>query len=127
MGASEPIRVLVIDDSEAVLNGIASILRDVRDIEVFALLTNGLDAVRSVEASPPDVALVDSQMPALDGVAVTREIKARMSSVGVILMAVHPDCIDDALEAGADGYLVKDSDGQELADAIRRIAHRPRP
>ena len=116
----------MIDDSEAVLDGIASILRGSPDIRVSALLTDGADAGDRVSDHPPDVALLDSQMPARDAASVIREIKARTPQVGVLLMAVHPDCIDDALEAGADGYIVKDSDPRELASAIRRVAHRRR-
>lgn len=116
----------MIDDSEAVLDGIASILRASADIRVSALLTDGADACDRVSAAPPDVVLLDSQMPARDAASVIREIKTRTPQVGVLLMAVHPDCIDDALEAGADGYIGKDSDPRELASAIRRVAHRRR-
>lgn len=126
MGRPNRIGVLVIDDSEAVLDGIASILRGAADIRVSALLTDGADAPDRVSEQPPDVALLDSQMPARDAASVIREIKARTPQVGVLLMAVHPDCIDAALDAGADGYIVKDSDPGELASAIRRVAHRRR-
>ena len=122
MGRSEPIGVLVIDDSEAVLDGIAAILLGAADIRVSALLTDGADVAERIRDRPPDVALLDSQMPARDAAAAIREIKARTPQVGVLLMAVHPDCIDDAMEAGADGYIVKDSDPREFAAAIRRVA-----
>lgn len=123
MGRSQPIGVLVIDDSEAVLDGIAAILLGAADIRVSSLHTDGADAAERVGDNPPDVALLDSQMPARDAAGVIREIKARTPQVGVLLMAVHPDCIDDAMDAGADGYIVKDSDPRELAAAIRRVAH----
>ena len=122
MERSDPIGVLVIDDSEAVLDGIAAILLGAADIRVSALLTDGADVAERVGARPPDVALLDSQMPARDAADAIREIKERTPQVGVLLMAVHPDCIDDALEAGADGYIVKDSGPRELAAAIRRVA-----
>ena len=124
MAGAKVISVLVIDDSAAVLDGITSILRGAADIRASALMTDGADAAQRVSEYPPDVVLLDSQMPARDAASVIREIKARTPQVGVLLMAVHPDCIDDALEAGADGYMGKDSSPRELAAAIWRVAHR---
>ena len=125
VGESKPIRVLVIDDSAAVLDGIASILRGAADIRAASLLTDGADAAQRASEDPPDVVLLDSQMPARDAASVIREIKARAPQVGVLLMAVHADCIDAALDAGADGYMGKDSSPSELAAAIWRVARRP--
>ena len=124
VGSAKAITVLVIDDSAAVLDGITSILRGAADIRASALMTDGSDAAERVSERPPDIVLLDSQMPARDAASVIREIKARTPQVGVLLMAVHPDCIDDALEAGADGYMGKDSSPSELAAAIWRVARR---
>lgn len=125
MGEAKPVRVLVVDRSAAVLDGIASILRGAADIRASSLMTDGADAAERVSDNPPDVVLLDSQLPARDAASVIREIKARTPQVGVLLMAVHPDCIDAALDAGADGYMGKDAAPSELAAAIWRVARRP--
>lgn len=117
-------RVLVVDRSAAVLDGIASILRGAADIRASSLMTDGADAAERVSENPPDVVLLDSQLTARDAASVIREIKARTPQVGVLLMAVHPDCIDAALDAGADGYMGKDAAPRELAAAIWRVARR---
>ena len=127
MRKAKAIRVVLIDDSVVVLDGITSILRSVPDIEVVGVLTNGLNAATRVASISADVVVVDAQMPELDGVAVTRNIKGILPEVGVLYMTVHPGSIDAALDAGADAYLMKDSGCQEFADAIRLVARRSSP
>ena len=116
------ITVMIADDSPVATNGLRSILRRHPDIEVVAEADGGLEALRLAEESRPNVVLMDAQMPGMDGVEATRRLKGSFPDIKVLFMAVHGTHIDAAIEAGADGYLMKDSGAQELLEAIRKLA-----
>ena len=116
------IRVMIVDDSEAVREGLASILSANADMTVVAMAVNGEQAVEGVAAHTPDVILMDSQMPDMDGVEATRRIKEASPGVKVLFLTVHPSHIPVGLAAGADAALLKDVGRQELLTAIRELA-----
>ena len=118
------IRVLIVDDSPTVINGLQRILRAHPDIEVVAEAADGLEAIAKAEELRPDVILMDAQMPGIDGVETTRWIKELQPNTRILIMAVHATHIDPALDAGADAYLIKDSSRQELVEAIRKLGGR---
>ena len=120
--SEEIITVLIVDDSLAISDSLRSILSSHADIEVIGVASNGKEAVASVEEHRPDVVLMDAQMPGMDGVEATRIVKQRVPETKVLFMAVHASHIDDALEAGADGFMMKDATRQELLLNIRRLA-----
>ncbi len=115
------IRVLIVDDSPAVRDGLASILWANYDMEVVGEAENGVEAVVRAEQLEPDVILMDAQMPEMDGIEATRQIKERFPDIKVLVLTVHAGYADEALAAGADGYLLKDSARQELLQAIRQL------
>ena len=120
----DKITVLIVDDTAAVRDGLRSILQAYPDMDVVGEATNGEEAIDQAEQLQPAVILMDVQMPGTDGIAATRHIKKQSPDVRVLVLTVHTKYIDDALAAGADAYLRKDSGRQELVQAIRDLSHR---
>lgn len=120
----QKIRVLIADDSQAVRDGLASILRAQPDIQVIGEATDGAEAARKAAELRPDLVLMDVEMPGSTGLEATRRIKACCRNVSVLFLAVHASYMDEALDAGADGYLLKDSPRSELLAAIRKLGRR---
>jgi DNA-binding NarL/FixJ family response regulator len=118
------IRVVVADDHPVVRAGLTALLSSLPGIEVVAVATTGREAVREVVTTKPDVAVLDLQMPDLDGFAATREICRVAPQVAVLALTMFED--DDsvfaAMRAGARGYLVKGAEQEEIARAIRAVA-----
>ncbi|MCL5961393.1 MAG: response regulator transcription factor [Chloroflexi bacterium] len=115
------IRVLLVDDSSAVKNGLQSILQVHSDIEVVGKAADGLEAIASSQQLRPDVILMDVQMPVMDGLEATRRIKDLLPETKILLLIVHPEYVEDALAAGADGFMMKDCGRQELLGEIREL------
>ena len=118
----DKITVLVVDDSSAVRDGLQSILRAYPDIKVVGEATDGVESIAKAEQLQPKVILMDAQMPELDGIAATRQIKERWPAIKILLLTVHTEYVEAALAAGADGHLLKDSGRRELVQAIRELA-----
>jgi len=124
--SDEPIRVLLVDDHRVVRRGVMAYLDLVDDITVVGEAGDGGEAVEQIAAlgshdAQPDVVLMDLLMPEVDGITATREIKSRWPLVEVVAMTsfVEEAKVRGALEAGAAGYLLKDADADEVAQAIR--------
>ena len=117
----EKIRVLIVDDSSVMRDGLQCVLRTCPDIEVLGQAANGLEAIAEAEQLKPDVILMDAQMPEMDGVEATRHIKERLPNIKILFLSVFMTHLEEALAAGADGYLIKDCDTQELVQAIRKL------
>ncbi len=117
----ERIRVVVVDDHEMVRSGLATFLRVVSDLELVGEAGSGEDGVRLCEQVQPDVVLMDMVLPGMDGVAATREVRARCPLTRVVALTSFPeeDLVQRALEAGATGYLLKNVGARELVAAIR--------
>jgi DNA-binding NarL/FixJ family response regulator len=122
----DPIRVLLVDDHRVVRRGVTAYLDLVDDITVVGEAENGrqaLDRIATLASGDdlPDVVLMDLLMPEMDGISATREIKFRWPLIEVVAMTsfVEEAKVRGALEAGAAGYLLKDADADEVAQAIR--------
>ncbi|MBB1509564.1 response regulator transcription factor [Tessaracoccus sp. MC1756] len=119
------IRVVIADDHPIVRDGIVAILEHASGIEVVGQAGGGHEAVALVAELDPDVVLMDLRMPAGDGVPAITALRARHSSRPRILVLTTYDTDQDirhALEAGADGYLLKDTPRSDLVDAVRQLA-----
>lgn len=118
------IRVILADDHLVVRAGLKALLGSSKDIEVVGEATNGRDAVAMVERLAPHVAVLDLDMPQMDGLAATKELVARASATRVLILTMHTEdeYLVTLLEAGAAGYLVKSAADRELADAVRAVA-----
>lgn len=105
-------------------HGLRKILEERRDWEVVAEAGNGRDAVKNVLDLTPDIAVLDIGMPLLNGIEATRQIVRRAAGVRVLILSMHADeaYITQALQAGAKGYLLKDSADTDLIRAITDVA-----
>lgn len=118
------LRILLGDDHAMLRQGLRKILEDCRDWRVIAEAGNGHDAVRDALALKPDVAVLDVGMPMLNGIEATRQIVRRLPSVRVVMLSMHNDeaYVTQAVQAGARAYVLKDSAGAELVEAIAAVA-----
>ena len=123
MSSAGRTRVLLADDHTLVRRGLRMILDAEPDLEVVAEVGRGDDAVDAARRTRPDVALLDVEMPGLDGIAATRALRAALPSCKVLVVTTfgRPGYLRRALEAGASGFVVKDTPARQLADAVRRV------
>lgn len=118
------IRVIVVDDHTVMRAGVVALLADEPTVAIVGEAGNGREAVELVEALAPDLALIDLRMPVLDGVAATAEIVAGKAPTRVLILTTYDTDveIERAVEAGAIGYLLKDTTREQLVDAIGAAA-----
>jgi DNA-binding NarL/FixJ family response regulator len=117
------IRVVIADDQSLVRAGFRLVLETHPDIEVVGEASNGHEAIHSVGRLQPDVVLMDIRMPELDGIAATRRITAEHPARVLVLTTYDLDeYVYDALQAGASGFLLKDTPPTQLVDGIRAVA-----
>lgn len=117
------IRVLLADDHTILRHGIRALLEDEPDMQVVDEAEDGRAAVEQACALRPDVVVIDIGMPLLNGLEATRQIKQKCPQVGVLVLTMHDDeeYIRQMLAAGASGYVLKDTAGQDLIGAIRTV------
>jgi two-component system, NarL family, response regulator DesR len=118
------IRLLLADDQALVRGAIASLLDLEPDLEVVAQVGRGDEVLDAARASSADVALLDVEMPGLDGIAAARRLHAELPGCRALIVTTfgRPGYVRLALEAGAWGFVVKDTPSGQLADAVRRVA-----
>ena len=121
---TEPIRLLIVDDHMVVRAGLRDILSSQPDFEVIGEATNGVEAVALADRLNPDVILTDLAMPQMDGTTAIGKIKAKHQDIQILVLTTYDSDSDvlPAIEAGAIGYLLKDSGREELYAAIRAAA-----
>ncbi len=119
---ARPARVLLADDHALVREGLRAVLQAEGGIEVVGEAKDGQEALEACRALSPDVVLMDVRMPGMDGLEATRQIKAEMPRVSVVMVTMHenPDYLLEAVRAGAAGYVLKDSSGERIAEAVGR-------
>ena len=118
------LRVLVVDDQPLMRSGFSMMLSAEDDIEVIGDAADGGAAIEACRRLRPDVVLMDVQMPGMDGIeATTRIVDEGLSSVLILTTFDRDDYLFDALRAGAGGFLLKNSDPDDLVDGIRAVAH----
>ena len=126
MTGSQPVRVVVVDDQPLVRAGLRALLHRAEDIRVVGEAGDGRSGIDQVRAHRPDVVLMDIRMPGLDGIAATEAITAdeHLDGVRVVVLTTYDtdENILDAIAAGAAGFLLKDTDGEDLREAVRIIA-----
>jgi DNA-binding NarL/FixJ family response regulator len=118
------LRLLLGDDHTLVRHGLRKILEEQPEWTVVSEVGDGREAVREAVLHKPDVAIIDVAMPLLNGVDATQQIVRRVPETRVLMLSMHADeaYVMRALQAGATGYMVKDSAGKELLKAIESVA-----
>jgi len=121
--ATEPARLIVVDDHDFVREGIKFMLSDERDLRVVGEAANGREALKLCRRVHPELVLMDVRMPEMDGLTATREIKQQFPDISVLVLTMHEnqDYLLEAIRAGAAGYVLKDAPQRELATAIRKV------
>jgi DNA-binding NarL/FixJ family response regulator len=118
------IRVALVDDQAMIRSGLARILSPVDGFEVVAECADGLQAVQELPAVRPDVVLMDIRMPALDGIAATGQLRRAPDPPVVLVLTTfgEDEMLWGAIEAGAAGFVLKDSSAEDLIAAVRAVA-----
>jgi DNA-binding NarL/FixJ family response regulator len=121
----ETIRVLIADDQTITRSGIRSLLASQEDIEIFGEAQNGEEAIELCSSMQPDVVLMDLRMPGINGIDATRRIHRTYPHIGILVLTVFEDdtSVFPAIRAGARGYLLKNTDQEELLRAIHTVAN----
>ncbi|MDR7422269.1 MAG: response regulator transcription factor [Armatimonadota bacterium] len=119
-----PLRVVLAEDHAIVREGIRRLLAAEPDIVVVGEAADGHAAVELTETLRPDVVCMDISMPGLSGLEATRQIKARLPEVGIVVLTMHEDeaYFYELVKAGASGYVLKRASARDLVDAVRAVA-----
>jgi DNA-binding NarL/FixJ family response regulator len=115
------IQILLVDDHQVVRDGLQRMLEQEEDLEVVGQSSNSDETLSRVDELAPDIVLMDIKMPGMDGIELTRQVKRRHPSCNIIMLTLYDQYLNQAMEAGARGYLLKDIKRRELAQAIRQV------
>ncbi|MCU1670002.1 MAG: two component transcriptional regulator, LuxR family [Blastococcus sp.] len=117
-------RVVVVDDHAVVRSGLAGLMAATDDLECVGDAANGADALELVARVDPDVVVLDLSMPTMDGIALTRALRRSGQDVRILILTSFGDAerVIDALRAGADGYLLKECEAEEILAGVRAVA-----
>jgi two-component system, NarL family, response regulator DesR len=123
-GPGKTIRLLLADDQALVRGAVSALLSLEPDLEVVAEVGRGDEVVDAARQVRPDVALLDVEMPGLDGIAATAALRAAVPACRVLVVTTfgRPGYLRRAMAAGASGFVVKDTPARHLAEAVRRVA-----
>lgn len=117
------IKVLIVDDHQLFREGIATLLYSAKNIEVIAQAEDGLDAIEKAKHYKPDVILIDIAMPRMNGIEAIKKLKILNPGIKLISVSMHSEkqYVKGVLEAGGDGYLLKNCTYRQLTDAIQMV------
>lgn len=121
----DTIYIYLVDDHKIFVKGVATLLESETSMEVLGYTYDGKTALEAIRTHQPDVLLTDIQMPGFSGIELTRTIKEEFPDVKVIGLSMFdkPEIINELVSAGADGYLLKDLEKDELVKAIREVSN----
>ena len=122
-GAVDAIRVAIVDDQRLFTRGLTGLVGMLPGVEVVGVAYDGQEAVALCRKEEPDVVLMDISMPKMDGISATREIKDLLPQTAVVILTGHEEDehVFEGIKAGAQGYLLKDSEPEDLSRAIRTV------
>ena len=118
-----PTRIVLADDHPIVLNGLRNLIQAEDDLDLVGEASTGLAALRVIREQRPDVAVVDISMPELNGIMLSRRVAEEMPSTRLLVLTLHEDraYVNQAMEAGVMGYVLKRSAAENLVQAIRAV------
>lgn len=119
----QEISVFIVDDHKIFLDGIVSLLEDEPNIKIFGTAHNGKQALEKIKQSKPDVVLMDINMPEMDGIEATKQLKKLLPDIKILMLTMHsePRFIKECLEIGAKGYVMKNISKDDLLKAIETV------
>lgn len=120
----EKIKVIIVDDHKLVTDCISLFLKGAHPIEVVGVAHSGKEILEMLKKSKPNVLLLDISMPEMTGIEVTSAVKKKYPEVNILILSMHADYVNisDAIDAGADGYVLKDVSSEELVLAIKTVS-----
>src|SRR3989440_10815633 len=123
MTQDEPVRLLLAEDQVMIREALAALLSFEGDIEVVAQVGRGDEVLTAAEATKPDVAVLDIEMPGMDGLTAAAELKRRNPEIKIVILTTfgRPGFLRRAMESGGSAFLVKDSPPDKLTQTIRRV------
>lgn len=119
----ESIKVFIADDHQIIIDGLKSVLDEARQIEVVGYANDGKDTLERLDLITPDVLILDIEMPVFNGIEVTRQLKNNQNNIKIIILSMYnePGLIKKLEAMGVDGFLLKNSDQEELVKAINTV------
>ncbi len=116
-------KLIIAEDHTIVRDGLRSIFEADDELEVIGEAGDGMEAIRLINNSDPDILLIDLNMPKMDGISVIREVKKQSGKIKIVVLTMHSDeeYILEAFSSGADGYCIKTSPGKELLNALKTV------
>ena len=120
---TEKIRIVLADDHPIVLDGLRNLIRAEQDFELVGEAASGLSALKIIREQRPDVAVLDISMPELNGIVLSRRLAGEMPDLRLLVLTLHEDraYLNQAIEAGVRGYVLKRSAVENLVQAIRAV------
>lgn len=117
-------RIFIVDDHQMVIDGLQSLLQNIRTICIVGFTNNPLEVLDSLANIPTDILITDINMPQLNGIALTKLVKAKFKNIKIICLSMYSDDISvrEMIDAGVSGYIFKNTGKQELLDAIETVA-----
>ena len=114
---------MITDDHQLVIDGLKALLKESKDVKILAHARNGQDLIKHLRLIRPDVILMDIDMPVVNGIEATKRIKGLYPDIKIIALAMHGEkgMIKTMMQAGAEGYLLKSCDEDELCMAIKKV------
>jgi DNA-binding NarL/FixJ family response regulator len=123
LGVTDKIRIVLADDHPIVLDGLRNLIRAEPDLQLVGEAASGLSALKIIREQRPDVAVLDISMPELNGILLSRRLNGEMPGLRLLVLTLHEDraYLNQALEAGVRGYVLKRSAVENLVQAIRAV------
>ena len=125
MKSLDKIKVIIADDHKMMIDGLLSILSDENNIEIVNVANNGEEVLKILESKNVDLVLTDINMPIMNGIELTKTLKQKYPTIKVLALSMFGDIdhIQDMLNAGISGYILKNTGNKELIEAINTIAN----
>lgn len=117
-------KILIVDDHQLVLDGLISIIKELNGFEIIGSARDGKEGVRLCKTMEPDLILMDIDMPIMNGLEASRQIKSEMPDKKIIILTMHNEAslIKKVMDIGADGYLLKNADREEFSLALKSVS-----
>ncbi len=120
---TEEIRIILADDHPLVQDGIKTRLEEISGFNVIAMASNGEDLIKLAEEMLPDIIITDISMPKINGLEATRILKQKLPQIKILILTMHDnkEYMQNAIDSGAQGYLLKDQPAKEMIEAVRNL------